>query len=158
MWGVFCEFKVWSVFCLVYWSAVHWNGSAIIFRADSRFAPSQWETALLCNAVSHWLGTSLESILVLKNQFSSLATWDVLNETNFSASKDENFVKMMTFLSHCNNFRCSQSKKCHQNDDIHFCVGNAMLFRLFKTGIDYRYIFFVYKQVASSLLPLRAEH
>ena len=30
-------------------------------RADSRFAPSQWETALLCNGVSHWLGTSLES-------------------------------------------------------------------------------------------------
>ena len=32
-------------------------------RADSRFAPSQWETALLCNDVSHWLGTSLESPL-----------------------------------------------------------------------------------------------
>ena len=29
-------------------------------RADSRFAPSQWETALLCNDVSHWLGTNLE--------------------------------------------------------------------------------------------------
>ena len=32
-------------------------------RADSRFAPSQWETALLCNDVSHWLGASLESAL-----------------------------------------------------------------------------------------------
>ena len=32
-------------------------------RADSRFAPSQWETALLCNDVSHWLGVSLESVL-----------------------------------------------------------------------------------------------
>ena len=32
-------------------------------RADSRFAPSQWETALLCNNVSHWLGASLESAL-----------------------------------------------------------------------------------------------
>ena len=31
--------------------------------ADSRFAPSQWETALLCNDVSHWLGASLESAL-----------------------------------------------------------------------------------------------
>ena len=30
-------------------------------RADSKFAPSQWETALLCNDVSHWLGASLES-------------------------------------------------------------------------------------------------
>ena len=32
--------------------------------ADSRFAPSQWETALLCNDVFHWLGVSLESALV----------------------------------------------------------------------------------------------
>ena len=30
----------------------------------SRFAPSQWETALLCNDVSHWLGASLESALL----------------------------------------------------------------------------------------------
>ena len=34
-----------------------------VYRADSRFAPSQWETALLCNAVSHWLGASRESAL-----------------------------------------------------------------------------------------------
>ena len=33
-------------------------------RDDSRFAPSQWETALLCNEVSHWLGASLESALL----------------------------------------------------------------------------------------------
>ena len=32
-------------------------------RADSRFVPSQWETALHCNDVSHWLGASLESAL-----------------------------------------------------------------------------------------------
>ena len=33
------------------------------YRADFRFAPSQWETALLCNDVSHWLGASIESVL-----------------------------------------------------------------------------------------------
>ena len=33
------------------------------FRAGSRFAPSQWETVLLCHDVSHWLGTHLESAL-----------------------------------------------------------------------------------------------
>ena len=41
-------------------------------RAVSRFAPSQWETALLCNDVFHWLGASLESalqILVLGCRF-----------------------------------------------------------------------------------------
>ena len=32
-------------------------------RADSRFVPSQWETELLCNDVSHCLGAILESAL-----------------------------------------------------------------------------------------------
>ena len=32
-------------------------------RADSRLAPNQWETSLQINAVSHWLGTNLESAL-----------------------------------------------------------------------------------------------
>ena len=31
--------------------------------ADYKFAPSQWETVLLCNDVSHWLGASLQSAL-----------------------------------------------------------------------------------------------
>ena len=34
-----------------------------IQRAYSRLVPSQWETALLCNDVSYWLGVSLESAL-----------------------------------------------------------------------------------------------
>ena len=33
------------------------------FRAYSRLAPSQWETSLQSNAVSHWLAASLESAL-----------------------------------------------------------------------------------------------
>ena len=43
-----------------------WDGSIGLgylwydMEADSRFAPSQWEMALLCNKVSDWLGTSLE--------------------------------------------------------------------------------------------------
>ena len=35
-----------------------WRWHNMEYRADSRFAPSQWETALLCNDVSHWLGAS----------------------------------------------------------------------------------------------------
>ena len=31
------------------------------FRADSKLAPRQWETSLLGNATSHWLGANLES-------------------------------------------------------------------------------------------------
>ena len=47
---------------------IKWDGSyqeQHFYRADSRFAPSQWETALHCNNVSHWLGASLESALFL---------------------------------------------------------------------------------------------
>ena len=32
-------------------------------RAVFKFSPNQWETALLCNDVYHWLGASLESAL-----------------------------------------------------------------------------------------------
>ena len=39
-------------------------------RADSRSAPSQWETSLQSNAVSHWLGANLESALTLCNDVS----------------------------------------------------------------------------------------
>ena len=35
-----------------------------IDRNDSKLAPSQWETSLQNNAVSHWLGTNLESALI----------------------------------------------------------------------------------------------
>ena len=35
------------------------------YRADSRLAPSQSETVLLCNSVSHWLGANLESALMI---------------------------------------------------------------------------------------------
>ena len=38
-----------------------------IHRADSRFAPSQWETALLCNDISHWLSASLALALYISS-------------------------------------------------------------------------------------------
>ena len=34
-----------------------------VSSADSRFAPSQWDTSLQSNAVSHWLGANLEPAL-----------------------------------------------------------------------------------------------
>ena len=34
-------------------------------RADCRIAPSQWETSLQSNAISHWLGANLESVLLM---------------------------------------------------------------------------------------------
>ena len=62
----------WS-FCLVMFpyacsdntaSSLGQHDQHIVCRVDSRFAPNQWETALLCKDVSHWLGASLESALV----------------------------------------------------------------------------------------------
>ena len=49
------------------------QGNPTWSRADSRLAPSQWETALLCNDVSHWLGASLESALLANNSYPHIA-------------------------------------------------------------------------------------
>ena len=48
--------KAW--FCFFY-------NCAVLCRDDFTFAPNQWETALLCNDVSHWQGASLESTLLM---------------------------------------------------------------------------------------------
>ena len=40
------------------------NDSEDYFRADSRLAPSQWETLLQSNTISHWLGANLETALI----------------------------------------------------------------------------------------------
>ena len=48
-----------------------------IIRAVTRFAPSQWQTVLLCNNVSHWLGASLES--GLKMTMTAWRPFDLLN-------------------------------------------------------------------------------
>ena len=55
------------------------------YRAYSRFAPSQWETALLCNTVSHWLGASLESGLRLGQKGANL----VSNKTSLDLIKPQ---------------------------------------------------------------------
>ena len=39
----------------------------IQFRAEPKLAPSQWETVLQSNAVSHWLSANLEAVLQLPN-------------------------------------------------------------------------------------------
>ena len=50
--------KASAIFFRAQWSAKPPN-----YRADSMFEPSQWGTPLQSNAVSHWLGTNLESAL-----------------------------------------------------------------------------------------------
>ena len=47
-----------------------------IFRADSRLVPSQWVTSLQSNAISHWLGTNLESALYIdKSGLGQVMAW-----------------------------------------------------------------------------------
>ena len=47
----------------------------VILRADSRLAPSQWQMSLQSNAVSHWLGATLESALILHSPLWSHRPW-----------------------------------------------------------------------------------
>ena len=70
------EYKLLQCRNWLHWTVKGHHGDCLIgtggiaadnkYRADSRFVPSQWETALLCNDISHWLGTSLESALKYK--------------------------------------------------------------------------------------------
>ena len=60
--------RKWSFFLQKPYICYHWDTHTSRptnpkFRADSRLALSQWETSLQSNAVSHWLGPSLESTL-----------------------------------------------------------------------------------------------
>ena len=63
IWLSFCPtIFPWQLFmsAVTFWPMHHpiWKS-----RADSRFAPRQWEMALLCNDVSHWPCACLESAL-----------------------------------------------------------------------------------------------
>ena len=51
-----------------------WHSMEGYIRADFRFAPNQWEMALLCNNVSHWLGASLDSALYMMNELNESST------------------------------------------------------------------------------------
>ena len=55
------------------------NEQDVMNRADSRFAPSHWETSLQSHAISHWLGPSLQSALMMRFQGTlrvNLKSWD----------------------------------------------------------------------------------
>ena len=54
-------------------------------RADSRLSPSQWETSLQSNAVSHWLGANLESAWKC---FKEMVTYFSLNSSAMDKMAD----------------------------------------------------------------------
>ena len=59
-----------------------WEHNNVGYRSDSKFAPSQWDTVLLCNYVFHWLGASLES-----RKLSSVCNIHVSGPTYLSLKK-----------------------------------------------------------------------
>ena len=75
--------------------------------SNSRFAPSQWETALLCNDVSHWLGASLESAMFQNmslRQNSCMSTW--LPTTQMTSLNDisNNEIRVPLYIKHAVKF------------------------------------------------------
>ena len=54
-----------SAWDLRYMIIMYWIIRGVILMADYRLAPSQWETSLQSNTVSHWLGANLETALIL---------------------------------------------------------------------------------------------
>ena len=55
-------------------------------RTNSGLTPSQWETSLQSNAVSHWLGTNLESALQQQDSGSPLSYARTANRGNYLLS------------------------------------------------------------------------
>ena len=54
------------------------------YGADSRFTPSQWERALLCNDVSHWLGASRVKPVCIYIPASTDVVWRHVTTSNGS--------------------------------------------------------------------------
>ena len=56
-------FKITAINSRKQWVKMQYMHIPRNIMADSRFPLSQWEAALLCNDVSHWLGANLDSAL-----------------------------------------------------------------------------------------------
>ena len=74
------------------------------YKADSRLAPSQWETSLQSNAVSHWLSASLESTQQLGHHpfrqwlVAYLKGKETFSSTNTNLSSSDCWNKMQVFI------------------------------------------------------------
>ena len=70
-----------------------------IYRIDSRFAPSQWETVLQSNTVSHWLGANLDSALTY--DYTVQILWKAFLFKFLLANQATNFAHDMTAMLSC---------------------------------------------------------
>ena len=76
----------------------HWLGANL--ESASRFAPSQWETSLQSKAVSHWLGANLESALGVRPSAGTVLT-----------AKYSCCTKLLQLSLSLNHFTCNQAQK-----------------------------------------------
>ena len=88
-----------------------------VFRADSRLASSQWETALLCNDVSHWLGASLESALCVACMMLMCHSSCFLSQ--LSNNQDDNLVVITGTMKLIPAHLVKLFKNCVYVDDIY---------------------------------------
>ena len=95
-------------------------------RADSRFAPSQWETALLYNDFSHWLVENLESVLyqiMFMHQLNSVGITVLTRTRSLSCINnhiDKQEVHSIAWQTWCCLFELSYKKLCLENW-VHTC-------------------------------------
>ena len=64
------------------------NHLTLKHRADSRFAPSQWETSFQSNAVSRWLGANVESALQTTGSFFQMQSYFLAFVSSYSNAID----------------------------------------------------------------------
>ena len=88
----------------------------IPYRADSRLVPSQWETSLQCNTVSHWLCANLESALSLYTQ-----TWMTSKTVRPQSVTGFALMQKLTIFTPINTLRPRQNGR-HFADDIFKCI------------------------------------
>ena len=81
----------------------HFHGS-YMYRAHSRFAPSQWEMALLCGDVSCWLAAKLESALYVS------VNWAITGLERCCLQ----LILSSHYLSQCDILNCKTSWECQQ--------------------------------------------
>ena len=100
--------------CLVMWYYVYLDpdSSNRIYRANSRFTPSQWETGLLCNDVSHWPSASLESALDL--HISDMQMKVLVSQSKGIGAKNRTIIRPAASLSHSIHCPCITTSICYE--------------------------------------------
>ena len=112
-----------------------------VCRADYRFAPSQWETALLCNDVSHWLGASLESALCMSYLYENFCCMNGISiVTKTAAVHPEKHAHSFTVVQQILpvSFRKQRWRQCLQN-----CISTSTFANVSHLKADVEANFFV---------------